>query len=245
MSFLDSNLQPNRSNLGKWFLLKLLSIVYGCLIKFWLILYQSGVKTAYSPLKPTISIGNITVGGTGKTPMVDWFLKFLKEKKLSTCVLTRGYKAVGQPGIRVLDRSTAYQGNSRLFGDEPWLLFKKHPETTFYIYPDRAISARQAELKMDVLLLDDGMQHLRINRGINIILIDSLAGIGNGKILPLGPLREPLSGLSRADVVIYTRTNLASPQELKKVITAHLQPDTPQFNASFIPEKIMSSINFK
>lgn len=216
MAFLDFNLQLTYKTLIKWLFLKLVSTLFRVLVSTRLLLYRLDIKKSYTSQKDLISVGNITMGGTGKTPMIDWLLRFFESKNLNAVVLTRGYKAERVEDIQILNRETATKNDHRRLGDEPWMLFKRHPQSTFFIGPDRVKSARMAEAHADLILLDDGMQHLRINRNLNIVLIDSLAGIGNGHLFPLGPLREPLNSLSRADVVVYTRTNLSSPKEVQK-----------------------------
>lgn len=241
MLTLDFNLKFGRSGLSKWIVLGFLSLLYRFLVELWLFLYRSGLKNAYHCHKPLISVGNITVGGTGKTPLIDWFLTFCAERNLSAAVLTRGYKSDDKRDLKILDQQTASTGNARQFGDEPWLLFKSHPQALFYIGADRVDSARQAAEKADLLLLDDGMQQLRIDRSLNIVLIDSLSGIGNGKLLPLGPLREPLRSLARADIVIYNRSDLVAPAAIREQITPFLKPGTESFCAEFLPETLVSS----
>ena len=96
-------------------------------------------------------------------------------------------------------------------------------QALFYISPDRVISSKQAENEADVILLDDGMQHLPLKRDLDIVLIDASAEIGNGKLFPLGPLREPLQNLSRADIILYTKTNLNNSNAIREKITTLYQ----------------------
>lgn len=239
MSLLDFQIELSRKTLIKWVFLKGLSLIYTCLVHIWLAAYRSRIKTGWSAPMPVISIGNITLGGTGKTPMVDWLLTFLNQKELQPAVLTRGYKAKRTEKNQILNRETSQTGDRTRFGDEPWMLFQKHPHTTFYISPDRVKSARQAQA--DLLILDDGMQHLKLNRDLEILLIDSVAGIGNGKIFPLGPLREPLNSLSRADVVLFTKSNLVPSKAIRERICSHLRQGVGHFDSEFLPSQLLSS----
>lgn len=245
MSFLNFQLELSRKNLIKWLFLKGLSLVYTGLVKIWLITYRTGLKTQWSSEKPVISVGNITLGGTGKTPMVDWLLTYLTEKGLQPAVLTRGYKAQRSEKHQLLNRDTVDAGSCEQYGDEPWFMFHQHPEISFFVSADRIESARRAQKSADILLLDDGMQHLRLKRDLEIVLVDAVSGIGNGRLIPLGPLREPLDSLSRADVVIYTKSNLASPQRLKDRLDPFLKADTRQFNSEFIPDQLLTADNSK
>ncbi len=242
MPFLNFELTLGKSTIFKWLFLKALSLLYSLLIRCWLSLYKTGLKVGYQPAKPVISIGNITVGGTGKTPMISWFLDYLQGKGIKSGVLTRGYKADGEKSVRILDANVTQTEHQKRYGDEPWLLHRRHPQQSIFIFPDRALSARLAEKDADLLLLDDGMQHLKLKRDLNIVLIDSLSAIGNGEMIPLGPLREPLSELKRADIILYTRTNIGSPEGVKKRIHPYLSKQTLQFDAAFEARRLVSAV---
>jgi tetraacyldisaccharide 4'-kinase len=153
-------------------------------------LYDAGIKRRHRLARPVISIGNITTGGTGKTPMVQWIARRLIEKGHRPAVLMRGYKT-GRSGrsdeAMLLERSLnipVIPNPDRVAGAE--LLLKEHPQT-------------------DVILLDDAFQHRRVERDLNIVLIDATQPLRG--VLPAGMLREPLAGLKRADVLIITRSN--------------------------------------
>ncbi len=245
MAFIDFNLQPSPGTFLKWLFLRLISFIYGFLVRTRLSLYRLGLKKVYNSKKFVVSVGNITVGGTGKTPITDWLLSYCERRKIKTAVLTRGYKAEKTSPLQILNGDTAEKGNSRTYGDEPWMLFQRHPQTTFYIGSNRVQSARLAEKEADLLLLDDGMQHLGLNRELNLVLIDCRAIIGNGHLIPLGPLREPLHSLSRADAIIYTRTELAAPAAVEQELATYIDSGLPTFNARFLPHKLISSKNGK
>ncbi|MBU2512233.1 tetraacyldisaccharide 4'-kinase [bacterium] len=210
------------------------------LVRTRLFLYRIGIIRSYTSKKPVLSIGNITMGGTGKTPMIDWFLTYFSRQNTRASVLTRGYGARRSRKTKVLDKQTTKNENYVDFGDEPWLLFKHHPQFKFYISPKRVQSARIAEDCSDILLLDDGMQHIRLNRTLNIVLLDCVSGVGNGQMFPLGPLREPLENLSRADIIIYSRSNLVSSINLRKKMKSFIPEKTPQFDSGYIPAELIS-----
>lgn len=236
---LDFNLKISDGKPARWLMLKLLSMIVHFLNRLWLALYRSGLKKSHKASKPVISIGNITMGGTGKSPMIDWILEYLKERKVRPAVLTRGYKAEKAEQVRILDAQSAETGDSRVFGDEPWLIHKRHPDVKLYISPDRTTSSKMAEKEADLLLLDDGMQHLKLNRDLNVVLIDSLSGIGNGQLFPLGPLREPLSSLSRADVVVFTRTNLTPADPLQERLRPFIPESATQYRSRYIVQSLV------
>jgi tetraacyldisaccharide 4'-kinase len=239
MPFLDANLQLTRQTAPRWLVLKTLSCIYSTLV--------SGRLRVYRHRKPqraavkVISIGNITVGGTGKTPLVDWILAFCDRRRLHPAVITRGYKAKRESNLQILNRDSAQRGCPDRFGDEPWLLFRQHPQFTYYITPDRVRAAELASRQADLILLDDGMQHLRLHRDLDIVLIDATSGIGNGEPIPLGPLREPLKSLSRIDVVIYTRTNLVSAEPLRSKLAPFIADSVLQVDCAYVADRLEPS----
>ncbi len=241
MPFLDFEITPSPKNMLKWLLLKTLSMVSSLLVFVRLFLYRTGIIASYTAKKPVISVGNITMGGTGKTPLIDWFLTYFAGHNVEASVLTRGYGAKRSKEIRVLSNDRSGSGNHLDFGDEPWLLFKHHPQSRFYISPKRIRSARIAENSSDILLLDDGMQHIKLNRTLNIVLLDCVSGIGNGQIFPLGPLREPLGNLSRADIIIYSRSNLAPSDKLRNLLKPFIPEKIPQFDSRYLPAGLVNS----
>jgi tetraacyldisaccharide 4'-kinase len=152
---------------------------------------------------PVISVGNITVGGTGKTPLVIWLCNLFSEKNVNCSVLTRGYKAA--------------TGEN----DEPGMLAKNCPGSTVVINPDRLAGAIDAVKKhrAQVLIMDDGFQHRRLYRDIDIVTIDAMQPFGYGKILPAGLLREPVSSLERAQAAIITRCDLVSRNDITEIVS--------------------------
>lgn len=151
---------------------------------------------------PVISVGNITVGGTGKTPFVIALVERLSEMGLRPAVIARGYKAApGQPN------------------DEQRLIQSRCPGVTCVCDPDRLRGARLAieDFGANVIVLDDGFQHRRIARDLNIVLIDASCPFGFDHVLPRGLLREPVEGLHRADVVVLTRCDQVDQKDLSRV----------------------------
>ncbi len=151
-----------------------------------------------------ISVGNLTTGGTGKTPLVIWLARWLRHRSIPTAILSRGYGPTGPEGHE---------------SDET-LLFRRHlPKVPHLVGPDRYASGLKAiaEHEAQCLLLDDGFQHLRVARDLDIVLIDSLEPWGYGCVLPRGLLREPVSSLRRADIVVLTRCDLADKEALRAI----------------------------
>lgn len=152
---------------------------------------------------PVISIGNITAGGTGKTPLVIWLCGYLNEKSIDCAILTRGYKA-----------------EHGKLTDEPAILAKSCSNANVIVDPDRFAGAQKALQKPNVktLVMDDGFQHRRLHRDLDILAIDATCPFGYGKLLPAGLLREPLKGIKRAQAVIITRCEQAQPEKIYDVI---------------------------
>ena len=160
-----------------------------------------------------ISVGNLTLGGAGKTPMVGYIANYLKSEGHSVAVLTRGYGRESS-GIRVLndpikEARTIAAGSYREYGDEPVMLARSLPDVPIIVNSQRFESGKLAEESFgtEVLVLDDGYQHLALSRNLNILLIDATDPFGGFEMPPFGRLREPLYGMRRADAVIVTRAD--------------------------------------
>ncbi len=150
---------------------------------------------------PVISIGNLTVGGTGKTPIVAWLGERLIAAGIKPAVVSRGYGGSAGKGPRVVSKDSA----ASECGDEPCLLASRLPGAIVLVGSDRHAVAQSARGHgADVVLLDDGFQHRRLARDLDILLLDWGRPFGNGWLLPAGPLREPLDSLKRADVIVAT-----------------------------------------
>jgi tetraacyldisaccharide 4'-kinase len=146
---------------------------------------------------PVIVVGNLTVGGTGKTPLVAWIARALTERGLPVGVISRGYGRAGH-AVRVVSE----QSNWRSVGDEPLLLYR-HGGCVTVVGRDRVAAARAAITHgARVIVADDGLQHLALVRDCAIVVADGERGFGNGRLLPAGPLREPLERLAAADVLV-------------------------------------------
>lgn len=169
--------------------------------------------------KPVISVGNITVGGTGKTPVVAYLTEILNQHNLSVVVLTRGYKRDNTDSI-VLTKDNLDQIPFRKTGDEARLLAKRISNGGIVIDEDRWRGGNIAtkQLNPDVFILDDGFQHRRLFRNIDIVTLDAKHPFGNGFLLPGGPLREPIENLSRADFFWITRSDKTNIEVLNEML---------------------------
>ncbi|HEX6852930.1 MAG TPA: tetraacyldisaccharide 4'-kinase [Candidatus Polarisedimenticolaceae bacterium] len=160
---------------------------------------------------PVVSVGNLAVGGTGKTPMTAWLAARLAARGRRSAIVTRGYG--GRAGVGPLDvsRGGGPLVDAAVGGDEPVLLARL-TSAVVVAGSDRVAGARRAvELGADVVILDDGFQHRRLDRDLDVVLLDAASPFGNGRLLPAGPLREPPSSLARAGIVVLTRWSGEAP----------------------------------
>ncbi|HCW97097.1 MAG TPA: tetraacyldisaccharide 4'-kinase [Pseudomonas sp.] len=162
--------------------------------------FLQGMTASYRAPVPVVVVGNITVGGTGKTPLILWLVEHCRALGLRVGVVSRGY---GAKPPEYPWRVTCDQ-DARTAGDEP-LLIVQRTGVALMIDPDRARAVQallQAE-PIDLVLCDDGLQHYGLGRDLELVLIDAARGLGNGRCLPAGPLREPASRLESVDAVLY------------------------------------------
>jgi tetraacyldisaccharide 4'-kinase len=163
--------------------------------------YDRGWCRAERVPVPVVSVGNLTAGGTGKTPCVEYVARYYRERGLRVAVLSRGYGAEGGPN------------------DEALVLEEDLPDVPHLQGPDRVRWARAAveELESEVLVLDDAFQHRRLARDLDLVLLDATDPWGGGHLLPRGLLREPVAGLQRAGLVLLTRCDQAAPEALGRL----------------------------
>lgn len=189
-----------------------ISVGYSVIVRLRNSLYSKGFFKSHSVSAVVISIGNVTVGGTGKTPLVVWLYKYLQKKQINCAILTRGYKT------QTKGRATNYDRRATAT-DEPGILAENCPQAKVIVNPDRLAGATEAIYKFgpEVLIMDDGFQHRRLARDLDIVTIDSTQPFGCDKIFPAGLLREPTASLKRADAVVITRCDQISKHELDEL----------------------------
>lgn len=174
-------------------------------------LFRCGILPSHTAPCPVICVGNLTTGGTGKTPLVAWLCRHLsREKQLAVTVLTRGYKS------------------SHTQTDEPAMLEKQLGNVPVVVNADRVQGTKTALARgpVDVFVLDDGFQHLRLCRDLNFLTLDATNPFGYGRLLPAGLLREPVSSIGRAQCLVITRSDQISEKELE-ALTATLRSMCP------------------
>lgn len=190
-------------------------------------LYNRRWRQIHQALIPVISVGNLTMGGTGKTPCVEWVAGYLSEQGHRVAVLSRGY------------------GQQQGPNDEALVLEENLPDVPHLQGADRVALAQLAieELESEILVLDDGFQHRRLARSLDLVLVDATNPWGHGNLFPRGLLREPLSSLRRADAVILTRTDLVDPASLKAIRQRieRVAPGVPIFESIHAPRCLVNA----
>lgn len=164
--------------------------------------YERGWLPSVQPPIPAISVGNLTLGGTGKTPLTLEITRILREMGRRPGMVSRGYRAAREGDIAVVSDGSRVLLGARDAGDEPAMMALREPRTPVVIGARRPEAvARVATLGADVAVCDDAFSHLRLRRRLDIVAIHGAAGFGNGRVFPAGPLREPMRALARAHVI--------------------------------------------
>ncbi len=187
--------------------LGLLSRTYGSIIGVRERLYRHGLLPQKALPAKVISVGNLTTGGSGKTPVTIYLARLFQEEGRKVVIISRGYKRKGGRGLdRVSDTRSILIDVARA-GDEPYMMAKALPGVPVLVGKDRFSCGLEAieSFGADTILLDDGFQHRRLQRDVDILVVDGLRGLGNGRLLPRGPNREPIHAIERADLILITK----------------------------------------
>ena len=208
--------------------LRALSWLFYVLVQFRLLLFKHRIIRASTLGCQVISVGNLTVGGTGKTPIVETFARSMQGKGRKVAILSRGYKSRKTPWLekilkkeerlpRVVSDGERLLLNSDLAGDEPFMLASNLPEVAVIVDKDRVKAGKYAIRKLgcDTLVLDDGFQYLKIHQRLDIVLVDYTNPFGYGNVLPRGLLREPMRNLKRAGFIFITKCPPEGAPDLK------------------------------
>ncbi len=177
---------------------------------------------------PVVSVGNLTLGGTGKTPTVAWLAEWFQRQGRRPAIVSRGYRS-----------------GSQAWNDEALELAQRLPNIPQVQNPDRIVASRQAIARFgcDIILLDDGFQHRRLGRDLDLVLLDATEPFGFEHVFPRGTLREPLSGLSRAEVVVLSRANLLTAPQRSSIRqrVAQLAPTAQWLEIAQTPTHFLNS----
>ena len=222
------------------FPLTLLSLPYQWGVRMRTILYAINLWKPRRLPCPVISVGNITVGGTGKTPLVITLAKGLMDRGIPTAILSRGYKGKGSPEPWVSDGKTVLLSPEES-GDEPFQMAKALNGIPVLIGKDRFTNGQLALQRCEIrgVLLDDGYQHLQLHRDLNILLVDSEIGFGDHHVLPRGILREPLEHLRRAHLFLLTKVK--DPEDCRPLekMLREIHPSSPVFHSHYEPQGLI------
>lgn len=207
-----------------------ISLLYLRIVSLRVLLFRTHFLRSHQLGCPVVSIGNLTVGGTGKTPVVEKLARELSQSGRRIAILSRGYKSVRKRGafaqskhVRVVSEGGAILLDSKNAGDEPFMLAKNLRGVAVVVDKDRVGCGRHAVEKLgcDLLILDDGLQYLRLHRRFDIVLIDREAPFGNEYLLPRGTLREPPGHLRRATHILITKCDGSDLSDLHARIRLH------------------------
>ena len=228
-------------------LLFLPKIFYYMVVKLRLLLYKLKILKSEKVNAFVISVGNITTGGTGKTPVCIELANYFTSVNKKNAILSRGYGGkLSNTLVNTISDGTNIFYNADFSGDEPYLLASNTENTAVLTSKNRINAARKAidDYSSEILILDDGFQHIKLKRDLNIMLVDAILKFGNEKILPQGPLREPLSEIKRADVILVmnklaldNKAQIESEKFAAELQTKYLKK---VLVANFCPDKIYS-----
>lgn len=217
-------------------ILEQLSRLYLSIVQLRILFYHKGILRHHTLGCQVISVGNLTVGGTGKTPVVEIFARELQAAGRRVAILSRGYKKTQPPFFqrlthkltlhekrtppRIVSNGKELLLNSAMSGDEPYMLASNLPNVAVLVDKDRVKSGRYAINKFgcDTLILDDGFQYLSLKPRIQIVLVDKTNPFGNGHVLPRGILREPIKNIKRADFIFLTKSDGKNSEQVKEQI---------------------------
>ncbi len=205
-------MQGKRTSLFWGAVLSVLSLFYGTAVVLRRLLFGLHLFKRKKISCPVISVGNLTLGGTGKTPTVIQIVQLLTRNNRRPVVVSRGYARKNEKEIIVVSDGQSVLVDTRIGGDEPVMIGSKMPGIPVVVGSSRYNAALHAlqRFSPDVVVLDDGFQHIRLKRDIDIVLLDAGNPFGNGKLFPAGVLREPINALKRAHAVLITKADTSA-----------------------------------
>ncbi len=195
--------------------------------------YAVGIFSSYTPPCPVISVGNITAGGTGKTPMVIWLARYFHKQGKKVAVVSRGYRQLSKLPVTVVADPAQTLQKAPFAADEAVLIAEKLPGVTVLTGPKRrqTIAYAVAEYGCDLVIMDDAFQHMQVARSLDLALVDCTRPFGNGGILPGGILREAPSALRRAHGIVITRADDQEQLATTRQELARKAPQVPSCHA--------------
>lgn len=218
-----------------------LASLYGLAMKSRASLYARGLLRQHTLPCRVISIGNLTVGGTGKTPVVIALASALRDRGRRVGVVSRGYKRSGADAIVEVSDGRSVLGDPGETGDEPLLIAQRCPGVPVVVGADRPAAGQRLidRYRIDTLIMDDGYQHMALRRDTDILVLDGSVPFGNGHLLPRGRLREPLSAIVRATAVLVTRASQGGRLDELKAAVRAVAPEAPIWVTDFAPSAVV------
>ena len=222
-------------------LLKFVSLFYGAVVVLRNKLYDFGILKSYTPKAITVSVGNLTTGGVGKTPVVSEIANYYSRKNKKTAILSRGYGGkLNNKKPNIISKGEGPLYSAKEAGDEPFWLSENSLSSMVITCSSRVLAAKTAieEFGAEVIILDDGYQHRKIKRNINFMLVDAKNKFGNSCLLPAGPLREGFQGVKRADKIIVVNKSFDDKEALKYCDELKERFKKPVYLCKVIPEVV-------
>ena len=206
-------------------------------------LFDEGVLPSRRAQCRVVSVGNLTVGGTGKTPMVVWLAEFLRGEGWRVAVASRGYGGTCGRRLCVVSDGSRMVADVRLSGDEPQLLARRLPHVPVLCsaHRSRAVAAAVEKFGTQAAILDDGFQHRRLARDLDLVLLDARTPFGNGWLFPRGSLREPPSALRRAHALVLSRFDGSPPAEANREKLAKRWPEKAILTGAYRPVRLFEA----
>jgi len=240
------NIEKEWSKATPAFFLRLLSKAYGFAVWSRALFYKTNILHRYSVRPFVVSVGNITAGGTGKTPLTIYICTLFKKLGISTGVVSRGYgrKNINKDRL-VSDQSGLLYDSPELTGDEPFLIAKKNSQIPVAVAKKRinGIKILQKISDISVVIMDDGFQHISMRRDLDILLLDAKRPFENGWLLPAGPLREPVKAVNRADLIVLNHWKGTEKHIVQRYKLSEQFENIPIFTGSARPVEFKDNFN--
>ncbi len=221
--------------------------LYSAVMKFRETLYYKGILKRHALGVPVISVGNLTMGGTGKTPVVAYLASFFQQKGFKPAIISRGYGGAAGNKVNIVSNGKEVFLDAKAAGDEPCFLAHTLPGVNVLTGIVRILPCRHAveKAECDILILDDGFQHLAVQRDLDLVLFNATTLAGNSRVFPGGDLREPTSALKRCHAFLITgvTTDLSERTNRFKELLQKRFPNKPVFFASYQPYAVQSLEN--
>ncbi len=218
------------------------SPLYSGLMRMRAYFYRTGIFRVTDPGVPVISVGNLTMGGTGKTPVVRYIAAMLQARGALPAIISRGYRGRAGGRVNVVSDGEKLYLDAVEAGDEPRLLAESLPGVPVLTGRDRRFpAARAVEMGADVLILDDGFQHMGVSRSVDLVLFSADTLAGNSRVFPGGDLREPVGALRRCDAFVLTNTcdaNRERARRFKELLLTRF-PGHPVFFSEYTPSELV------